>query len=76
MVCMHKISENCILKKGYFSTFLLMLTNCLKKERKKENEIKKELYQNVFGSLLHSFSSLPSVNDKGAFSMTVIHLPK
>ena len=53
-----------------------MLTNCLKKERKKENEIKKELYQNVFGSLLHSFSSLPSVNDKGAFSMTVIHLPK
>lgn len=72
---MHKISENCILKKGYFSTFLLMLTNCFKKERKKMKE-KKEVYQNVFGSLLHSFSSLPSVNDKGSFSMTVIHLPK
>lgn len=37
---MHKISENCISKKGYFSTFLLMLTNCFKKERKKMKEKK------------------------------------
>lgn len=38
---MHKISENCILKKGYFSTFLLMLTNCLKKKGRKKMKEKK-----------------------------------
>lgn len=68
---MHKTSDNCILKKGYFSTCPLLLT-----EKRKKTKEKKLLYQNVSGSLLYPSPPPHLIMTRRRVSMIVLPLPQ
>lgn len=72
---MYKTPDNCVLKRGHFSTFPLMLTNWQKKERKKRKEkviIPKCVWLTV---VLSSSSSSPAQSDKEQLPMTALCWP-